>query len=204
MDDDSFPRETIPVPQIKLRRRRALLLAAGMLLLFLLLGMALLNPIPLLSDIFNIVGARAELPHAMGRWKTQGVSDYQINVKGYVPLVCLIDGVLTVHDGHLTQVLLRENTRIPEAPLHPTAPDQWDRPGCSYQDLSVGAMFERVDAILQEIGPFCAPLAIKFDETMGYITEYRFGRSSRGSMLEPRVSDCCTWIEFSDLTVISP
>jgi hypothetical protein len=59
MDDVSFPRETIPVAQTKKGRRRALLLAAGILLLFLLLGMAFLNPIPMLADLFNIVRTRA-------------------------------------------------------------------------------------------------------------------------------------------------
>lgn len=189
MDDISFPRETIPVAQTKKGRRRALLLAAGMLLLFLLLGMAFLNPIPILEDVFNIFRTRAELPRARERWKTLGVSDYRVNVKGSVPLVCLIDGELTVQDGHLVQVRMRENALIPEALLHPIAPDQWDMPGCSYQDLTVVAMFGRVEASLQDMGLFGTPLSVKFDENLGYITEYRSGRSSRAGILEPRVSD---------------
>jgi hypothetical protein len=204
MDDVASPQETKLVTQNGIRRRRAVLLVAGTSLLILLLLIVLLDPLAWLTDIFSVARTRAELPRAMERWEAQGISGYQINVKGFVPLACIIDGELTVQDGHLVQVRMRENPLIPEAPLHPVDPDKWDMPGCSCHDLTVAAMFERANKLLQEIRPFGAPVVIKFDEALGYITEYRFGRSSRGGFLGYRSSECCTRFEFSDLTVVSP
>jgi hypothetical protein len=65
-------------------------------------------------------------------------------------------------------------------------------------------MFERLDAGLRGVGGFGAPLIVEFDEQWGYITEYRFGRASRGGVFGYAVSECCTWFEFDDLTVFAP
>jgi hypothetical protein len=162
------------------------------------------NPLPLLADIISVSRIRWELPRAMERWDSQGISDYQMHVKGAVPLACILDGEFSVQDGQLVQVRLRENALVPETSLRIINPGDWDTYGCSFQDLTIEAMFDRVESNLQEVGFFGAPLTIQFDDAAGYITEYRLGRSSRGGILEPRVSECCTWFEFSNLTYPAP
>ena len=191
--------------EIKSGRRLFLfLLAVSVSLLCLVLMVVLIDPLPLLTDIISVARIRWELPRAMERWDSQGISDYQMHVKGAVPLACILDGEFSVQDGQLVQVRLRENALIPETPLLTIDPGDWDTYGCPFQDLTIEGMFDRVESSLQQAGIFGAPLTVQFDETTGYITEYRYGHSSRVGILEPRVSECCTWFEFSNLAVPAP
>lgn len=102
MDDPSFPQETTFVTQNAIRRRRSLLLATGpsLLCLFLMAPARL----PLLIDVFRVARIRAELPRAIDRWESRGLSGYQVKVKGFVSQACIIDGELTIRDGHLVQI----------------------------------------------------------------------------------------------------
>lgn len=180
------------------RSRNALLIISGSLLCVLVL-MLLFDPLTLVSDIISVTRVRWELPRAKQHWQAQDISSYQVNIKGAIPLLCFLDGELTVQDHQLTQVRMRENPLIPETPLHLIDPDQWDLSGCSFRDLTVESMFASVDSSL-ETAKFGAPLTVKFDEQYGYITEYRFGRTSGAGIFSPTVSECCTWFEFSNLT----
>jgi hypothetical protein len=120
-------------------------------LLFLALAVILLDPIPLFSDIANSVRLRLQLPPATARWQSSGPSSYRIRVKGSVPVGCLVDGELTVHDGRLVDVRMREDPFSPDSPLLPVDPARWQRPGCSYQDLTVESMLERVRLVRDEV-----------------------------------------------------
>jgi hypothetical protein len=190
--------------QNRIEPHYVLLLSIGGSLLCLLLMVVLFDPLPLLADIISVARIQWELPRAMDRWQVQGLPGYQINVQGAIPLLCFIDGELTVQEGKLVQVRMRENPFIPDSPLHPVDPIQWDRNGCPYQDLTVENMFERVESNVEKIGLFGAPLIVKFDDGVGYITEYHFGRSSRGGIFGYQLSECCTWFAYSDLTVPAP
>jgi hypothetical protein len=173
-------------------------------LLFLALAVILLDPIPLFSDIANSVRLRLQLPPATARWQSSGPSTYRIHVKGSVPLACLVDGELTVHDGRLVDVRMREDPFSPDSPLLPVDPARWQRPGCSYQDLTVESMLERVRLGVEGAGLFGLPVAVRFDEGLGYITEYRLVRASRGGVFGYTLSECCTWFEFDSLTIADP
>lgn len=190
--------------EIKRSRGRFVLLTMSGSLLCLALMIFLFDPLPLLSDIISVARVRWELPRAKQRWQAQDISSYQVDVQGAVPLLCLLDGELTVRDHQIIQVRMRENALIPTTPLHLVDPIQWDRNGCSFEDLTVENMFERVETSLEQVKFLGAPLSVKFDKELGYIAEYRFGRASRGGIFGYRLSDCCTWFEFSNLTVISP
>jgi hypothetical protein len=65
-------------------------------------------------------------------------------------------------------------------------------------------MFLRLEADLQGTGLLGAPLQAQFDEQRGFITEYRFGRPSRGGLLGQDISECCIWFEFDKFTDLSP
>jgi hypothetical protein len=184
-------------------RRRYWLVIAGSLLCFLLVAI-LIDPLALVSDLSNAVRIRWELPRARERWESQGSATYRIHVKGAVPLVCFVDAELTVRDGSLAEVRARENPLVPDSPFLPVSQSDWDRQGCSYRDLTVEGMFQRVDTGLEEGDLVRAPLMVAFDEQRGFITEYRFGRASRGGLLGTTLSECCTWFEFDGFTEPPP
>ena len=166
--------------------------------------MVLFDPLPLLSDMVSGVRIRWELPRALGRWESRAPSSYRIHVKGAFPMVCFVDGELTVRDGRLVGARMRANSLVPDSPLQDVGPSDWQRPGCSYEGLTVERMFERVAANLEEAGVFGVPVIVQFDEEWGFIAEYRFGRSSVGGILGPTVSECCTWFEFDNLSALAP
>jgi hypothetical protein len=163
----------------------------------------LLDPVPLVEDGLSVARIRSELPAAMERWRASGIADYRISVTGSVPLACLLDGELVVEGGELAEVRMRSSPFAPDSPLVPVERADWQGPGCSFQDLTVESMFDRLATGLEGLGAFGAPLTVRFDEERGFIREYRFGRASRGGVFGYRLSECCTWFEFDDL-VASP
>jgi hypothetical protein len=185
-------------------RSRIILSGIGGSLLCLLLMVVLFDPLPLLADIISVTQIRWELPRAMERWQAQDIASYQVDVQGAIPLLYFIDGELIVQDHQLIQVRTRENPLIPETPLHLVDPSQWDGYGCPIKDLTVENMSERVETSLDQVIFFGVPLTVKFDKELGYITEYRFGRASRGGIFGYQLSECCTWFAYSNLTIPTP
>lgn len=189
--------------QNRANRGRTVPAIIGSLLCLVLLA-SLLDPLPWISDMVNSARVRWQLPRARSRWESHGLSSYRIRVKGAVPLACFIDGELTVRDGRLVEVRMRENPLVPDSPLVLVDHGNWRRQGCAYEDLTVGRMFERVERALSGVASLGTPLVVQFDEEMGFITEYRFGRSSRGGVFGYVTSECCTWFEFEGLTPSTP
>jgi hypothetical protein len=185
-------------------RSRTFWLVLVVSLLCLLLLVLLLDPLPWLADIVSIACIRWELPRAMERWEAQDLEDYQVVVKGAIPLACLLDGHLTVRAGTLSEVRMRENPLVPDSPLTVVNPEDWDRSSCPFKDLTVEAMFARLEGNIGNLRFFGAPLRVKFDHDAGYVTEYHFGRASQGGIFGATISECCTWFEFSDLTTLPP
>jgi hypothetical protein len=184
-------------------RRRVLRFALAAVVVVLLL-IVLLDPVPLVSDIFSVARIRLELPRAVARWRSSGISSYRMHVTGAVPLACIIDGELTVEAGRLVEVLMREEPFAPDSPLQAVEPAEWRSSGCSYEDLTVESMFERLETSLAGLAMFGAPLTVRFDEERGFITEYRFGRASRGGVFGYTLSECCTWFDFDLLAASDP
>jgi hypothetical protein len=173
-------------------------------LLGLLLLQVLFDPIPYLEDAISVLHIRRELPRALERWKSRGVTDYRIDVRGAIPLACILDGELTVRNGLLVGVRMRANPLVPDSPLVEIDSAEWEDPFCPYNDLTVEGMFARLRRGVDGVGLFGAPLRVTFDEESGYIAEYRFGRSSRGGVFGYSVSECCTWFEFDNLQALEP
>jgi len=141
-------------------RHRAVALAIAGSLVGLAPVVVLFDPLPLLSDVVSAARVRWELPRAVERWDSHTPLSYQIHVWGAVPMVCIVDGELSVRDGQLAGVRMRENPLVPESPLLGVDPSEWQHQGCPYEDLTVECMFERVEAGLRRVGAFGAPLAI--------------------------------------------
>ncbi|HET7010752.1 MAG TPA: hypothetical protein VFI11_08260 [Anaerolineales bacterium] len=164
----------------------------------------LFDPLEALGDAFSVARLRADLPRAMARWQAQDIHDYRLEIRGAAPLVCLVDGEITVSDDQLVELRLRKDILTPSSGLRPVAEADWRRSSCKYEDLTVARMFERVARQVQEAGVLGGPLRVQFDAERGFITQYRYGRSAYGGLLGPTVSECCTWFEFTNLRSIAP
>jgi hypothetical protein len=183
------------------RRIFVLIGGAALLLLFLVL---LCYPVPLISDAASVIYLRSHLPSARDTWAASAPSAYRVHVKGAVPLACLIDAELVVHNGELTKVLARENPLLPDTPLKLVNENDWQTLGCSFEDLTIEGIFQRIDDQLRDAGLFGLPLTVKFDKQLGYITEYRFGRASQGGLFGAKKSECCTWFEYDRFVELPP
>jgi hypothetical protein len=169
-----------------------------------LLAAILGDPAAVISDAVSAARIRWELPRALRQWESSGTASYTIRVRGAIPPVCILDAELTVQDGSLVEVRARENPLLTDSPMATVDRRLWDRLPCPYEELTVERVFERVEAGIDGLGILGAPLTVRFDEEMGFIQEYRFGRASRRGVLGYRVSECCTWFEFRDLVVSDP
>jgi hypothetical protein len=172
--------------------------------LFLALLWILLDPLTLFSDVLNAAQIRRGLSPAMDRWLSHRPSGYRVDVKGSIPPSCLIDGELSVRDGHLIELRVRETPFVPDAPLLPVDRSAWQNQSCPYEDLTVERMFERVETTLASTGAFGLPLTVQFDEGRGFITQYKLVRSSRGGIFGYHLGECCTWLQFDGFAEATP
>ena len=184
-------------------RRRIILFVAVGLALSLLCVAVVFDPVAVATDAMGVVRVRLELLRARDRWASAAPAGYRIHVRGAIPLSCLVDAELTVRDGALSEVRARQNPLMAESPLVEVSQDQGSAAGCSYKDLTIEAMFDRVEAALKGTGGLVAPLEVRFDPEWGFITEYRYGTASQSGILGPSVSECCTWLEFDRFAKIS-
>ena len=173
----------------------------GMLAVFVSMTI-LFDPIPAWVDLVNGARARCELPRAAQRWQSRGGPDYQVHVKGAVPLACFVDGEVEVRQGAVSRLRLRENVFVPESPLAEVDLDDGALGPCSLEWLTVQGMFERVEQELARDCPFGAAPKVRFDPNLGFVTEYRRGRGWRGGLFGYTVSECCTWFTFDSLTLL--
>lgn len=185
-------------------RRKTRWLIGGGALGIVLLAFLFFDPAAFITDLVTTARIRWELPAARERWMAQDIKSYRVDIKGAVPLSCLLDGELTVREGDLAAVRMRSNVFVPESPLEIVDPEDWLPWGCPFQDLTVEKMFERVETLLQNTGPLGGPLRVSFDGQLGYIREYHYGRASYRGLLGAAISDCCSWFEFDNLEIISP
>jgi hypothetical protein len=184
-------------------RFRPVPIAIGGFLLCVVLVVILFDPLARISDAIAVARIRRELPRARVRWDASASDSYRIHVKGAVPLACLVDAELTVRAGRLSEIRARENPLVPDSPFVLVGQDDWQVQGCSYEDLTVEAMFRRVEADLDLMGILGAPLVVMFDDR-GFISEYGIGRASQGGILGGTVSECCTRFAFDGFAESSP
>ena len=185
-----------PKPLLKLSRPGCL----GVLKVLSLLALIelLFDPLAWIQNINHVAQIRAELPAAASRWQAQGIEDYDIQVKGFVPLSCMIEAVLTVRSNELAAVMKRKIPWDETSPWEPAPSKDWDAPFCSYRQLAVSAMFERVRQNLAAADLSMDALEVKFDPTYGFVASYDHRTGYRQGFLNPAVSECCVWYTFSN------
>jgi len=173
-----------------------------------LLGMViciefLCAPFSLALNIIEVYRLKRDLAVAKANWQTQAVQDYDITVRGYVPLACVYNASLTVKEGTLAAVRVGRGLLIDDPPLTKLLEkDGWDNGLCSYSQLTVAGMFEKVEENLRTINPLEAEIVVEFDSEIGFITKYEYNYGYPGRLLGPVVGDCCIWYKFGNFSPI--
>jgi hypothetical protein len=169
----------------------SLLIALGCILIF-------VNPVALIVNVATVNRVRNELPNAKARWLSNQITDYEMDVEGFAPLLCSYNAYLSVQDNKLTSVAITEYFSDKTSPLVPLNPTQWDAPQrCSYSKLVATSMFDQVEQDLG-INVWDASLNVEFDDQYGYVSDYevRYGYRTGG------VSECCIWFKFRNFRPI--
>ena len=130
----------------------ALIVVAAIQLLF--------DPLSSLMRFSESVQARIGLPYARRKWDAQGITHYKFDIRGYVPLVCIIggsvevkDGVV-VHTGPSTDALTRGEPDL-DLGFGSTA----SLPLCDYRNYTIPIFFDMVEQYSRSI------TQISFDPT---------------------------------------
>jgi hypothetical protein len=178
----------------KLERFGRLVRIGLVLLCALVIVQCLFDPLSWLGNIFRTEMTRRELPGARTRWHSRGITDYSLDVEGFVPLACTIDATLTVEEGKLAAVMSRGV---------PVEADRWDDPFCSYSQLVIPSMFGEVERWLGDIDPAMDSLEVSFDPEFGYITHYGHRSCYRRGILNPVCSDNHVWFTFTNFQPIT-
>jgi hypothetical protein len=162
----------------------------------------LFDPVAWIKNVNSIALIRAELPVATSRWHAHGIEDYGIQVKGFVPLSCMIEAVLSVRGNELVAVMKRQVPWDETSPWEPVASQNWDSPFCSYRQLAVPTMFEKVGQDLAAADLSVDALEVKFDPTYGFVASYDYRAGYRQGLLNSAISERCVWYTFSNFRAI--
>jgi len=183
-------------------RTKAVLAATGALIAALVILVVLFDPLSWLRNAGAAASIRAELSAARERWRSQEITDYRIDVEGFVPLACVVNVTLSVREGELVGV---EGRGMPghDTEGESVEPEDWDAPYCSYREMLVPEMYVRIERELDGIEWSRDTLEAEFDPQYGYVTEYRYDCCYRRGLLNPACADCDIWFSFSNFELVT-
>jgi hypothetical protein len=162
----------------------------------------LFDPLAWMFNVEVVQKLRREIPAAKNHWQSYGIKDYDVDVKGFVPLICIIDATLSVRNNQLVAVMIRNP--LEKAPvMEPLEPINWDVSFCSYKKLLVSEMFERVEQDLNRINVVEEALKVEFDPVYGFVKSYSFVTGYRHGIFNPVIADGNVWYEFSNFRPIT-
>ena len=137
---------------------------------------------------FLVLGEKLEvrigLPRARAQWQAQKITHYQFDLRGYVPLLCMIGANIEVKDEVVVGIRERSDGQLS---MLPSSPAGVDIPLlCDYRNFTMSRFFD-------EFGPSSTwqITGITFDKEYGFISELKFGYAGGNGLLAPRISDCC-------------
>jgi hypothetical protein len=157
----------------------------------------LFDPLAWTKNVGTAAQIRAALPLARSRWQAWGIADYDLEVKGFVPLSCMLAARLKVRNHDVAAVEARQTPWDEHLPWEPVAQSQWDLPFCSYAQLTVAHLFEKVERSLAEADLSVDALEVQFDPIYGFVTSYNYRSGYRQGLLNSVFSECCVWFAFS-------
>jgi hypothetical protein len=162
----------------------------------------LFDPLAWMFNVEVVQKLRREIPAAKNHWQSYGIKDYDIDVKGFVPLVCIIDATLSIRNDLLVAVMIR-NPLEKASILELLEPTSWEASFCPYKKLLVPEMFERVEQDLDKINIAEEALKVEFDPVYGFVKSYSFVTGYRHGIFNPVIADGNVWYEFSNFRPIT-
>jgi hypothetical protein len=168
----------------------------GVLIGILLVVGILFDPISIVGNFIETNKAKSELATAKQQWEANGSENYKLKIRGGVPVACLYDAILTVREGQLVGVQVKEEFFKDNSSYKALEKEKWDF--CDYEGLGVSDMLKRTEEALDKSNPFRQNPEISFDPEFGYVKYYQINYHGNGLFTRVRISDCCSWYEFSD------
>ena len=174
----------------------------ALILVTLVLIEMIFAPVSLFFNVIRVNRIRHKLPIARTLWESHEVSDYQIDIKGFVPLLCIYNGTLEVRNGKPSSITSYEPLTDNNETIMST--NAWDNDRCEIADLVIPRMFEKVEMDLNSIDVMETELKVSFDAEYGFITRYENNYGYRRGVFNPVVGECCVWYAFEDFRPLFP
>ncbi len=157
----------------------------------------LFDPLSWVSNIRSTEKLRTEVPVAQDQWQSHGIKNYMVDVRGFVQPACIVDITLVVKDDQLTEVRARKISLDNSLPKISVPPSKWDQPFCSYRNLLIPAMFDRVKKDLERIDTASEAVNVNFDPAYGFVQSYYHDSGYRLGLLNPVIADGKVRYEYS-------
>lgn len=155
----------------------------------------LFEPLGWLPNAQGVAQLRSALPAARARWRARQIESYDIQVKGFVPLSCQLEAVLSVRHHALMAVQARPAPWNTASPWEPLGSQRWDLPFFSYRQLTIPSVLAQVARDLQTADFSAEALAVNFDPDYGFVTHYTHRLGYRHGFWNPALSE--GWVEYT-------
>ena len=159
------------------------------------------DPISLISLKKQNERAEKNLPIAIKKWHSSGIEDYSIDVEGGIAMVCLYSNRITVRDGILYNVEVRQDLFDNTSPFITVPVEEWNS-FCRYNELTIPSIFDKIEKALNNHNNM-AKIIVSFNDSYGYVTEFIYQCNVRNGILDPKLSDCGFGFHFSNFRVIN-
>jgi hypothetical protein len=157
-----------------------------------------------LAGVFNemrVLLYRQELPMAKARWEKAMLNDYQVDVRGSVPLNCVFAARLITRQGKLVEVQ-RLDLQPGLTPVVLGGSLDTERPGCKIVDLTIPQVLNDLSELLQQTDPARTEINILFDPQFGYVKHYGVGILHSEGLFSPGIGDCCSSFDFANFQTL--
>jgi len=157
----------------------------------------LFDPLTSLIELMEGYQAQIGLPSARQKWESQNISHYKFDIKGYVPLACIVGGSVEVKDGVVIKIGPSSTAVESDNPFLDTGFTSMEHPFlCNYKNYTIPSFFDYLSEHPNSI------TGISFDLDYGFISHYRFGSSGGHGLLSPRIYDCCGGFGISNFQML--
>ena len=161
-------------------------------LVILLVIQVLFDPLSPILSFSQSVKSKILLPLVRQKWESQNITHYSYDVYAFSQMCFMganieVDDDVVVHVGpvkkpdpwDMIQGIPQQNPDFP--------PDTWFL--CDYKNYTVPNLFDYLEKKVQITR--LTGTSISFDNTYGFISDFRLDWSSGYGLLDPKISSCC-------------
>ena len=160
----------------------------GGILFIVVVVQILFDPLADLQHLKERLQAQMFLPAARQKWETKGITHYQFDIRGSVPLVCIFGGGIEVRDGLVIPGPRSDAAKF-NSMLSPGLSKAEDPPLCNDQNYTMPGLLDLVEVWLAQ--STSSITEVSFDPEYGFISSFSFGDPGGKGLFSPTVSECC-------------